>query len=70
MNLKAAQKRKYDKHAKQMKPINVGDNVRIQQGVFWNPAVVTEQNSDRQYHVKTTRKEGNIFATTKEIESM
>jgi len=50
---KADQKRKYDKHAKQLKPMNVGDKVRIQQGAVWNPAAITEQNSERSYTVKT-----------------
>ena len=39
--------------AKQMKPLNPGEGVRIRQGKLWKPAIVRKKTNDRSYIVET-----------------
>lgn len=50
---KCIQKKNYDKHSRPLKPFNIGENVRIQQGISWNPAVIQEKLDNRSYSVET-----------------
>jgi hypothetical protein len=52
-------KSNYDKHTKPLKPLNIGEGIRIQQGKVWNPAVVKSKVHDRSYLVETQN--GSIF---------
>ena len=46
-------KSNYDRSAKRLKPLTTGEQIRIQQGNRWKPAVVTKQVNDRSYIVNT-----------------
>ncbi|MCG7882987.1 MAG: DDE-type integrase/transposase/recombinase, partial [Candidatus Thiodiazotropha endolucinida] len=52
-------KQYYDRSAKEMKPLTLGEGVRIRNGKFWKPAVVKEKINDRSYVVET--KDGGIY---------
>ena len=53
-------KRYHDAHVKQLKPLDVGDSVRIRQGNTWIPATVVERNHNPcSYHVTT--KQGKTY---------
>ncbi|XP_060575603.1 uncharacterized protein LOC132733042 [Ruditapes philippinarum] len=51
---KVKSKHYYDKNAKPLSPLNVGDSARIQRlDKSWSPAVVIKNHSDRSYIVET-----------------
>ena len=52
-HLKQKSKLQYDKTAKLLKPLDIGEKVRIRQGKRWLPAVVKKKVHDRSYVVKT-----------------
>ena len=43
----------YDRSSKMLKPLNIGEHVRIRDGKRWLPAVVTQKVNDRSYIVQT-----------------
>lgn len=47
------QKSNYDKSARQLKPLNVNDSVRIQLNNIWKPAKVFKKLTNRSYIVQT-----------------
>ena len=48
------QKQSYDRHAKELTTLQPGQNVRVQFGKQWRPAVVTSVSSEpRSYNIKT-----------------
>ena len=52
-------KQYYDRSAKAMKPLTLGEGVRIRNGKFWKPAVVKEKLNDRSYVLET--QDGGIY---------
>ncbi|MEW8545662.1 MAG: hypothetical protein AB2693_19245 [Candidatus Thiodiazotropha sp.] len=52
---KQDQKKYFDRHAKPLTPLEIGQSARIQaDDKTWKPAVVTHKHNDRSYSVKTT----------------
>ena len=48
------QKSTFDKNAHNLKPLQIGESVRIKYGDgLWKPAVVTDKNDTRSYTVQT-----------------
>ena len=51
---KICEKISYDKNAKALPQLNIGDSARIQyQNKTWQPALVTDKHNDRSYTVET-----------------
>ncbi|MET0104994.1 MAG: RNase H-like domain-containing protein [Sedimenticola sp.] len=56
---KKLQKKYYDRTAKQLPPLHVNDQVRVQFGKLWKPARVIQKHNIRSYSVQT--KDGAIY---------
>jgi transposase InsO family protein len=52
---RSKQKSYYDRTAKPLSPLKVGQNVRVQINRKWIPAKVLKDNNDRSYNVKTNK---------------
>ncbi|XP_062576025.1 uncharacterized protein K02A2.6-like [Saccostrea cucullata] len=53
------QKGYYDRSAKPLPPLSVGDSIRYQEGKLWKQGIVTKEEGDRSYTVKST--EGAVY---------
>ena len=43
----------YDKHSRSLKPLDIGERIRVRFGKLWKPAEVIEQINSRSYLVRT-----------------
>ena len=48
------QKEYYNRSAKPLPPLSVGDSIRYQEGKTWKQGIVTKEEGDRSYTVKNT----------------
>ncbi|XP_060558761.1 uncharacterized protein K02A2.6-like [Ruditapes philippinarum] len=51
--LQFIRKNHYDKNAHKMKPLKIGESVRIRKDKYWEPAKVITQHNEHSFHVQT-----------------
>lgn len=71
---KEKQKEYYNRCAKPLTPLSVGDKMRYQEGKTWKQRIVTKEEGDRSYTVKNTdeavygRKKRHLFQSGEKFE--